>query len=158
MVYVLQISSVLGRLPVVRAGDMGITSKNITHRAAQWRLSFRSRSSKDGQSLCPWTRGRLPHQAHMYFVISWALGWSCDMWIKNFYKVSSKPLSCCNTGVPVCSVKKYVVLCSNVKYCCMMWQSLLLGSFLVILCYQGYIRQYLFQTCNGTNSQERYLC
>ena len=57
-----------------RAGwGHGHHSTQISRRAAQWRPSFRPRSRKG--RLCPGRGDGCP----MYFVNSWALGWSRDM-------------------------------------------------------------------------------
>ena len=82
----------------------GRHSTQISRRAAQWRPSFQSRSCKG--RLCPWERGRLPH---MYLVNSWACGWSRDVLIKSAANHH-------HTAILVCAVRKYVVICSNVKY------------------------------------------
>jgi hypothetical protein len=72
VVYVLPITSILGRLPVVRAGDTGTIPfsyrdgcRNGAHRYDHDLANADSRpGAGDG---CP-----------MYFVNSWALGWSRD--------------------------------------------------------------------------------
>lgn len=70
--YVLPVTSILGRLPVVRAGDTGTIPfryrdgcRNGAHRYD--RNLARADSSAGAGDGCP-----------MYFVNSWALGWSRD--------------------------------------------------------------------------------
>ena len=66
-------SSVLGRLPVVRAGDMG----TIPHK---YRAGLRSGAHRFDHDLARADSG--PGRwdgCPMYFVNSWALGWSRDM-------------------------------------------------------------------------------
>ena len=73
VVYVLPISSVLGRLPVVRAGDMG----TIPHK---YRAGLRSGAHRFDHDLA--RADSAPGRGDccpMYFVNSWALGWSRDM-------------------------------------------------------------------------------
>ena len=106
VVYILPISSVLGRLPVVRAGDMGtiLHKDSAGLRSCAHRFDHdlaRADSALDAGTAAP-----------MYFVNSWDLGWSRDMCIQDF--VSSRPLSYCNTGV--CSAKQCVVMCSNFQF------------------------------------------
>ena len=65
VVYVLPITSILGRLPVVLAGDSRNGCCNGTHHYNHDLASAdSSRGPRDG---CP-----------MYFMNSWTLGWSCD--------------------------------------------------------------------------------
>ena len=70
--YVLSITSILGRLPVVRAGDMGTIP-----------FSYRSGCSNDAHSYnhdlasADSNRGA-GDGCPMYFMNSWALGWSSD--------------------------------------------------------------------------------
>jgi hypothetical protein len=73
VVYVLPISSILGRLPVVLAGDTG----TIPHK---YRAGLRSGAHRFNHDLAsadsaPGSGDGCP----MYFVNSWALGWSRDM-------------------------------------------------------------------------------
>ena len=72
VVYILPITSILGLLPVVRAGDTGTIPFsyrdgccNGTHRYDH--NLPRADSNAGAGDGCP-----------MYFVNSWALGWSCD--------------------------------------------------------------------------------
>ena len=73
VLYVLPISSILGRLPVVRAGDTGTiplryrTGLRNGARGYDHGLARADTSAGAGDG-CP-----------MYFVNSWALGWSRDM-------------------------------------------------------------------------------
>ena len=74
VVYVLPITTILGRLPVVRAGDTGTIPfsyrngcRNGAHRYDH-ALAKADTSAGAGDG-CP-----------MYFVNSWALGWSRDPW------------------------------------------------------------------------------
>jgi hypothetical protein len=64
ILYIVPIESILGKLPVAPVGDTG----TISH--AQ-RLSGRSRRPQAGRRQWPGCR--------MWFVNSWALGWSSDM-------------------------------------------------------------------------------
>ena len=73
VVYVLLITSILGRLPVDRAGDTGTipfcyhsSCRNCAHRYTDHDL-FSTDSSRGARDDCP-----------MYFMNSWVLGWSID--------------------------------------------------------------------------------
>ena len=73
MVYVVPVSSVLGRLPVVRAGDTDtIPSKyraGLRNGAHRYDHNLaRADSAPGAADGCP-----------MYFVNSWVMGWSQDM-------------------------------------------------------------------------------
>ncbi len=73
VVYVVPVSSVLGRLPVVRAGDTGTIpfkySAGLRNGARRYDHNLaRADSAPGAADGCP-----------MYFVNSWAMGWSRDM-------------------------------------------------------------------------------
>ena len=73
VVYVVPISSVLGRLPIVRAGDIGTIPygyrSGLRNGARRFDNTLANADSSPGAGEgCP-----------MFFVNSWALGWSRDM-------------------------------------------------------------------------------
>ena len=71
--YVLPISSILGKLPVVRAGDTG----TIPHK---YRRATRSGKARYKHNLARAdTHEGAGDGSPMFFVNSWALGWSRDM-------------------------------------------------------------------------------
>ena len=73
VMYVLPASSVLGRLPVVRAGETGTTPH-------KFRAGLRSGAHRYNHDLARFDSSRGPGDGcPMYFVNSWALGWSRDM-------------------------------------------------------------------------------
>ena len=72
VVYVLPITSILGRLPVVRAGDTGTIPFSLRNGCRNGAHRYNHDLAKADTSAgaadgCP-----------MYFVNSWALGWSRD--------------------------------------------------------------------------------
>ena len=73
ILYVVPITSVLGKLPVVRAGDTGTIPYRYSRGTANGSSRYfpeiaRADTSPGAGDGCP-----------MYFVNSWALGWSRDM-------------------------------------------------------------------------------
>ena len=73
VLYVVPSSSILGRLPVVKAGDTG----TIPFR---YRTQLRNGASRYDHDLARAdTRPGAGDGCRMYFVNSWALGWSRDM-------------------------------------------------------------------------------
>ena len=73
ILYVVPITSVLGKLPVVRAGDTG----TIPYRYRSGTVDGSRRYCHDIAKAD--TRPGAGDGCHMYFVNSWALGWSRDM-------------------------------------------------------------------------------
>ena len=72
VVYVLPITSILGRLPVVRAGDTGtipLRYRDGCHNGAHRYNHDLARADSSA---------RAGDRSPMYFVNSWALGWSRD--------------------------------------------------------------------------------
>ena len=74
VVYVLPITSILRRLPVVRAGDTGIIQLGYRSGCCNGAHSYNhyltsADSSRGAEDSCP-----------MYFVNSWVLAWSSDSW------------------------------------------------------------------------------
>ena len=75
VVYVVPASSVLGRLPVVRAGDTGTIPFS-------YRTGLRNGAHRYDHDLARAdTRHGAGDGCHMYFVNAWALGWSREMWM-----------------------------------------------------------------------------
>ena len=73
VLYVVPVSSVLGRLPVVRAGDTGTIP-------FQYRQGLRNGAHRYEHDLARAdTRPGAGDGCSMYFVNAWALGWSRDM-------------------------------------------------------------------------------
>ncbi len=64
ILYVIPIESILGKLPVVPVGDTGTIPHRLSNRF-EGAPGDRSEGSGDG--------------CRMWFVNSWALGWSCNM-------------------------------------------------------------------------------
>ena len=86
ILYVVPITSVLGKLPVVHAGDTGTIPYRYRRGTANGSSRYfpeiaRADTSPGAGDGCP-----------MYFVNSWALGWSRDMWMNCFV-----PLNTTNT-------------------------------------------------------------